>query len=502
MQKNLFSLALTTAALTTLVGCSDNKLEKQTDMQARYQSLIKDSIALSQTGNSSLKVELTAQDYTQAEDSAQATDQFLISLFPYGDSLRFTQESQISYPDVSDTLGMAVSHLSANAEDLKALGMNTREAAALNRALAYLSFERIFRKKGQVTQNVKIKPIALQMGLQKFDYAGFTLSTHFKQKDIKHFPFAAQGTFDSGALNATAKDKNTFNDISLSSFTGTYETQQSGTFHSESTPIKFSFLPQDGRGAFVTNIKSFVVDGKNIKFDEKIKQYLGNYDFSAQGLTFQGEKLNAIESGKEIVFKNITISQGTEEESNGFYQSAGAITFSPETNIPEIFGINDLMINEVHMGASLTHLNTETLNLINEFYTDPDNIAAFKDAIVKALGTSKPALNVHLRADTEQGKALADFSLQLIKLDEQDIEDWITASQTMDSEKLTALLDKNVNFSANIVIPKALARTTGYSALIEMYAGPYLEDDGSNYTVNAKIENGQILINGQKIGGL
>lgn len=495
MTKYLTPLALSAAIVVALTACSGGDHKKE--VQERYQSLIKDNVQL-ENADAAVQLKLLAQNYTQKEDSATASDDFSAFIPKYKKTIPFSFATNISYPDEKDVLGRATTSIKLKPEDLKTLGMDDEAVADVQKALPYFVITNDFLKKDELVSGYKIKPFSHDDGKITVTYEGFDLSAKLKQKNLANFPFDSKGTFKSGKFSIDDKTSYAPLDITISPLAGSFESSKKGTLHAETEP--FTFVGQSA-GSTETTVKAnqMTLDGKDLAHDDSIKQNLGEYLFAAKDILIQHRSLPS-----DIELTSLSLTQAMEKDKDGLYQNSVALEVAPKTNILELFNVPNLLINNAHVSISLDKLSADALNAVNkirnQYLEDTDTDAAEKD-LIAALNKDKPEITAQLSIATDKGEAVANLNIKLTKFDEEDAENWLEllSSERPSPYLIQKVIGENLSASGNITVPKAITAAIGLDSMVQMMGGPYIKDDGSNYTAEFKIENGKLTVNGQPV---
>ena len=460
------------------------------------------------------KVDTQIRNYTRTDSGA--TEQSVITLdwnsaFFGGDTppvKEIVMNSTIDYSDAvakADKLAIIKSEVDADAI-AKALeiGKDTDDFKTLNEILKHLEITTTLLDDEKFEQLTRIKPVDAkpEEGIH-ITYEGLEYNISSTDADAAHG--YGKTTLKSGKLEATNSQEN--NDgpqkIILMPFGGEGEYRSNGDAVFDLKPIEFH--ADDS----IFKAKNLELKGKDLVWDSILGNYLGEITYKINDISY------ASSSQPEAVYvKSVTVNAETQKSGelyDGTFklevlpvkESFAALTggLSEQLGVKSIVADAEFKNISEQLWADFSHIQGD-IQRMGKAENDPAQKAEAEKALENRINSMLAEAGKHalkyefdLAINAEPGNATLDSHVEFLKGSKMTYAEVTSATEADSPQAFIDLLNKNIRFEVNIVLPKALVDAVGAGVFLE--GNPYMPLDGKNYKLNLKNSDKGITLNGE-----
>ncbi len=397
----------------------------------------------------------------------------------------------------------------------------------LQNFLGYLSSDIDLLENDQVRDTFAIKPFSLkgQKGKQELAYSGLKINAEYNQNDLQNVLYDYAATFRSGRLTVTFHDDvavgddgdrditaeeeapaaTTVTTLEIAPFTGSMKMSEDSA-DAETSAIDVHLQnKQKPRENVRLHIAALSADGKDLAWDDVLRDFLGTVRLAANGV-----KIDSAALPVAVAFKTLAFSQEWHQD-DGLYRFRTRFHIMPDIDFAALFAVPVPKIDDLSFTITFDRLSGEAIQAMH----DSVAVMAMKDkyvaptvkrkiaASVVELVKNKARGNAALSIATEAGTVRGNITIGLKKDVDLSSDDWQKAfdavSEENDPEALKQLLSEHAQLQGKIVIPKAILGVIGATALAANMGGPYLKTQGDDYVIDFMIDKGGLRVNDKSV---
>lgn len=381
---------------------------------------------------------------------------------------------------------------------------NSNDFKTLNEIVKHLELTTTLLDDDKLEQHIRIKPVDAKPedGIH-ITYEGFDYHIKTTDKNLEHGYSTA--TLQSGKFEVanTQEHNDGPKKLTILPFSGEGEYKDNGDLNFIAKPFEIHVDDVVGKA------ENMEIKGKNMTFDPLLGGYLGEARYSVNNIAFASATM------PEKVYISALSFVADNEKSGDLYSSAGKFEILP---VKEAFaeltgGMSEALgVKSISIDAKLDKISGDMLKDLTQLQTDIQNfayagddpekqteakkaIAPRVDSLLAEAGKHGTILTGQLLVNAEPGDATVKAYFEVLKGSKMTFAELEAAGSANDPAQFIELLNKNVRFELDVVVPKALVDAVGVGAFLE--GNPYLLLDGKNYKLNLKNSDKGITLNGQ-----
>lgn len=424
--------------------------------------------------------QLSVQDYQRGAESSTATLQLTLNLEQYLKNVDKTLSSEpvtlkfTSKIDHSAALAKegivakAVSNVVVD-DALKArFELDEEQQKVLTQTLSYLQLNVDFLADDRVKEEILVLPIHRSEEGKSFDYEGFSLTSAFKQSDIKDSPFyPATIALKSGDI----KSVNGEDAFIIDTFEGNGETKANGDWFIKTTPINFHNDKQKQQ----IRIEEIVFQGEKQRYENDTGIMLGNQRYLANNISVKDAE------GLDFLLKSFEIKSGVQKTNDLYDMSFASTAQFGDYTLP--MNVIPFKFKQIKLDTALNRTNPKLAQqAMQEMQAGNTNQEKVVSDLVANAAQNRSTLDLAFDVDTQEGKANAKMNARFA----DDVKD-------VTLEKIEQYLIAD----AKVVIDESLVKATGMEQLFEAQLGSFIKKENGKYLFDFSLKDGKATINGQ-----
>lgn len=454
------------------------------------------------------KIDIQVRDYKRGEQGATSQSVIVIDwnkAFFGGEDVPVKEivfNNTYDYSDAvakADKLAVIKSELdtASLAASLK-LEKGSDDARLLNEIVSHVEMTTTLLDDDKLRQVTRIKPVDAKPGEGlHIAYEGLEYTLDSTDADIAGN--YGKTAFKSGKLEISNSkpDNDGPKKVTVMPVAGEGEYRKNGDMIFDAKPFEIHL------DDLVIKAKNMEGKGKDLVFDPVLAGYLGEMQIKVNDIAVSSP------TSPEAVYLKTAIMTVEHEKSGDLYrggmkfeaipvpESFSALTggMSDALGVQSLIGSFDFKNMSAGMLTTLNNLQPAIMQAQNGGEEGKAELAKQFDSILAEAGKHGSSFAFALAVNAKPGNATLDAQAEVIKGSKLTFAELETASKADDPKQFIELLNKNVRFEVNVVLPKALVDALGAGAFLE--GNPYLPLDGKNYKLNLKNGDKGITLNGQ-----